>query len=354
MMFGEPQHHQPHPQGTWHELHAAEILQPGSTRPQPLPQGMAHPEDPRALATWMTTNALQSSLRAEHRQRAEMAQQVLTAEGQLRDAQDDATRAANVVLNERARADAAEQRAGQLAHDKKRLQQEAARLKEQLERVSAKRRIERDSECEACDKALASTVARFRQQQRLWVRERQRMASAAQEMGTHMVDKEKQLERTAKQVDKMQHEMETAVLAAQQELGERDSALTRLREELEESQAQCTKASALLARSERERLEARSSSQQLSAQLEAVTAQLARLQQEAQAAEQQVREMQPVHQRAAVLEAEKAALRRELELAQRHSQELLSAAREEATKTAQREMISPSCAFPRNGSPAGS
>ncbi len=341
MMFGRPQqpqqqHYEQQHHSPWHEVYAAEILQPGSTMPQSQSLG-GGPEDPRALATWMTTNALQSSLRAEHRQRAEMAQQVLTVEGQLRDAQDDANRATNIVLNERARADAAEHRASQLAHDKKRLQREAARLKEQLERVTAKRRAERDSECEACDKALASTVARFRQQQRVWVRERQRMASAAQEMGTHMVDKEKQLERTAKQVDKMQHEMEAAVLAAQGELGERDSALARLREDLEESQAQCTKASALLARSERERLEARSRSQQLSAQLEAATAELARLQQVAQAAEQQVREMQPVLQRAAVLEAEKAALRRELELAQSHGHDLLSAARKEASNIAQRE-----------------
>lgn len=337
LMFG----HNPHG-----ELYAAEIVQPGSTRPAPVAhQPTAGPEDPHALASWISANELRSSLRSEHRQRAEMAQQVLTVEQQLRDAHDEALREANVLLNERARAEAAEARAGQLVHDKKRLQREVSRLKEQLDQLTAKRRAERDRECEECDKALASTVARFRQQQRAWIRERQRMASAAQEMGTHMMNKEQQVERAAKRIDEMQREMETAVLAVQHELAERDDGLTKLRQELEESQAQCTKASALLARSERERLEARSTTQQMSAELKAQAAQLARLQDQNQQAEQQVREMQPVQQRAAVLEAEKAALQRELDLAHSHGRELLSAAREEASKTAKREATSivPGC-----------
>lgn len=58
-----------------------------------------------------------------------------------------------------------------------------------------------------------------------------------------------------------------------------------------------------------------------------------------QAAEQQARELQPAQQRAAVLEAEKAALQRELEVAQSHARELLNTAREDASKTAHREAI---------------
>ena len=209
----------------YHELHTAEILRPGSTRAQPP---TALPEDTKGMATWMSTTQLQSSLRAEHRQRQDLAEHVLSIEQQLTDAREECQRGATALLNERARADAAEQRATQLAHEKKHLQREATRLKEQLERLTAQRRSERDSACEACDRALATTVARFRQQQRVWVRERQRMASAAQEMGTHMVDKEAQLERAAKQVDKMQHEMETAVVAAQHELEERDTVRVRV------------------------------------------------------------------------------------------------------------------------------
>jgi chromosome segregation ATPase len=328
------------------ELQAAEMILPNSTRPLTNP----NPQNPRHLQTWMTTNALESSLRAEQRQRQEMAQEVLAVEQRLRDAQEDANRGASALLNERARAEAADTRASTLAHEKKRLQREAARLKELLERTTAKQQARRSAECEECDKALASTVARFRQQQRAWVRERQRMAGAAQEMGTHMVDKEQQLERAAVRVDKMQREMETAVIAAQEELGERDASLAGLREQLEEAQAQCAKASALLARSERERLEVRSGAQQLTAELEAKTAQLGGVQQQLQQTEQRLRELLPIQQRAAVLEAEKAALGRELELARSHGEDLLKAAREETEKTARRESRVPARTYPLRSS----
>ena len=58
--------------GAVHELHAAEVLQPGSTRPQPgvVADSAPHyavPEDPQGLATWMTTNALKSSIARQHR-----------------------------------------------------------------------------------------------------------------------------------------------------------------------------------------------------------------------------------------------------------------------------------------------
>lgn len=49
-------------------------------------------------------------------------------------------------------------------------------------------------------------VSRFRQQQRVWVRERQRMAAAAQRSGISLVDKERLLEKAAATIDKMQRE----------------------------------------------------------------------------------------------------------------------------------------------------
>lgn len=105
-----------------------------------------------------------------------------------------------------------------------------------------------------------------------------------------------------------------------------------LKGELEASQAQCTKASALLARSEHERLEGRSSLQQAQSELSATVSELGRANGQARLGEQTVRGLIPVQQRAAVLEAEKQALCRELDLARRHGEDLLKAAKDECEK----------------------
>ena len=107
----------------------------------------------------MATTTLETNLRAEQRQRSELAQAVLSLEGRLHKATDDGLRGASSLLNERARAEAAEGKASQLAHEKKRLSKEVARLKEQLARSSNEKRTERDSECEEADRALAATAS---------------------------------------------------------------------------------------------------------------------------------------------------------------------------------------------------
>ena len=299
------------------ELQAAEVVRPGSTRP------LASAADPASLATWMTTNQLQTDIRSEQRQRAELAQKVLGLEEQLREAQEEANREMGASMRQRERCEEAEARAEQLARDKKKLQREVRRLHEQLGRSTGSPRD--TAECDDCNKALASTVARFRQHQRVWVRERQNMARAAQEMGTNAVDKEHELESAAREIDKLQREMERAMLMAQQELGEREDAVARLEAELEDTRGQVGKASALLARSEKERLSQRTALQQLEGQIAGSDTEVARAEEAARVAQNELRELAPTRQRAAVLEAEKAALARELEVARAHHKQVRAA-----------------------------
>jgi hypothetical protein len=245
------------------------------------------------------------------------------------------SRAENERLRERLRRQGSAPAEGSAERDALREQNESLRRElEQALDALGREANRRSEDFEAVDTQLTSTIAKYRKQKRRWAEEQARLQEelrkAAAAADEQHLDRDERLAAARDEQVQVQHAAEDMLRKSALQIQERDEELLRWRAECKKLEHEVDKASALLARTEKDRLLLRVDLTSERARAEQAATQLGQAEHRLVEMASRLRDLGDAHKRAGVLAEQKAAAERELTQAKGHMEVMLAGAQREA------------------------